>query len=1228
MKGHALRTAVITMVLVIKVLPLLSQNGLPRYGTEWKTVDRYQQQGLPKSALAEVRKIYALAKRDRQDAQLIRALIYMSILQSETREDNLLASIRELDREIQTAREPARSVLYSLQGDLYWGYFQQNRWKVYGRTRTEGNKSPDPATWDAAAFHRTIRTCYLRSLQDEKQLQQTRLEEFDAIIEKGNMRHLRPTLYDLLTDRALAYFENDERSISEPEQTFELNQIAAFAPAAEFSRYPFRSRDSLSLTYQALLLYQRWLQFHQNDPRPDAWIDTDLRRLSFVKNHSVLPDKKSLFMDALRRITDTYTDLPAAAEAWYRLAAQYEEDGITYKAFGDSTHRLDRLRARDICERVLRQKDSSEGRVHCQQLLRALKRPRFRFTMEQVNMPDKPFRTLVTYRNTDRLYFRLIPYPEKLKALLKDRADESYWSTLIATTSLRQWEQPLPQPGDLQEHSTEIRIESLPTGAYLLLASSTADFNIQSALLGARVFHVSSISYVNRDEHLFVLDRESGEPMTGATVQVWTERYDYAQNKYVRVKDIRLQSDSNGYVRLQRPADNARMSYLGRLFEITFRNDHFFPDDLVYDYSSYNQEENEPGETLTVHLFTDRSIYRPGQSVQFKGIVLTQRRKERSGTVRSGHSVQVLLRDANYRTIDTLALRSNDYGSFQGVFQLPSAGLNGSFQIYTATGNGSVSFRMEEYKRPKFYVEYEPVTGQYRVDDSLTVTGRAKGYSGNTIDGASVKYRVVREPRFPYPWLCRRWWQPPSEAREIVHGVTKTDKEGRFTIGFRAIPDASIDTRFEPVFDYRIYADVTDINGETRSGEGQVSAGYKSFVLETTLPSTAPADSFRQLTIRTRNLSGTYVPTQVTVTLMKLKAENRLVRDRLWDRPDQFVMNKSDYLHHFPYDLYANETDPFEWDQESILYKATEPSRADGSWILSGNRPLPGTYRLDITAVNERGEMVRDQHIIRLTNATGYPADQSDYLWTGNIRATVEPGDTAGLELGTSAGKIFVIEQVKKSRNEEVRFLFRSLSDKKLTVRIPVTEKDRGGFGASWMFVRHNRLWQYNQLFQVPWNNKELKMEYVSYREKTLPGAAEIWKLRITGAKKEAAAAELMAAMYDASLDQFTAHGWSPPSIWPYFYGLGQWNGHSNFTAVGSLVKDLPEPPLPSVEKNFDRLILSDQLTSTEYLDRRVVGLTAGAPPPTEEVRVMADSAAVTKNENEIVRQKEASVMK
>src|SRR5688572_2052902 len=253
----------LVILICIWITNVYSQTPVKTYQKEWKNVDDLiTKKKLPKTALAEVKKIYALAKKEKQDAQVIKTVVYMIGLQKETREENESLAINEIEKEIATSKEPVVSIFRSLLADIYLNYFQQNRWQLYDRTETKQFKKGDLKTWTATDFHQKISELYLLSIKNEKLLQQTKLKSYDEIILKGNVRHLRPTLYDLLAHRALEYFKNDERDIDKPSYAFEIGMASAFDPAADFITRKFVTRDTLSLQHKALLVYQELLAFH------------------------------------------------------------------------------------------------------------------------------------------------------------------------------------------------------------------------------------------------------------------------------------------------------------------------------------------------------------------------------------------------------------------------------------------------------------------------------------------------------------------------------------------------------------------------------------------------------------------------------------------------------------------------------------------------------------------------------------------------------------------------------------------------------------------------------------------------------------------------------------------------------------------------------------------------------------------------------------------------------
>jgi hypothetical protein len=776
------------------------------YEAQWKKVDELiQEKNLPKSALEEVKKIYTLAKNEKQDAQVIKSLVYMTNLQQENRGNNQVQAIKEIEKEIAINKEPAASILKNLLASLYWQYFQNHRWQLYDRTNTVNFNKDDIATWTIEDLHKKISELYLQSIKNDGLLKQTKLEPFDAIIIKGNVRHLRPTLYDLLAHSALDYFKNDERDIKKPAYAFEINQPEAFAPAAEFVNHSFATKDSLSLQHKALLVYQHLLAFHLKDKNPDALIDADIDRIEFVYNNSVNEEKDSLYVNALEDIINRFAGNRSSYQASYLLAAYYNQQASQYDPFKDSTQRYGRVKAKTILEKVV--KDSSaknEGWTNSYNLLQEINRKLFSFQIEKVNLPAQAFRALLKYKNLSSLNFKLIKADEELKKQMqRNDGEERYWSSLIKAASLRSWQQNLPATNDLQEHSVEIKIDALPIGEYFLLVSSSPQFDKKSSILGAQLFHVSNISYVNQGDDFFVLHRESGQPLAKANVQVYKQEYDYKTYKYTKTNIGSYLTDKNGFFAVQKTKDERSNGYF---LDITYQNDRLSLDEQFYNYYYYDyQNREEDDDAKKIFFFTDRYIYRPGQTVYFKGIAITKTKEGNQAA--TNYTTKILLEDANSEDIDSLTLTTNEFGSFSGKFQLPQNLLNGEFRIYDDEDENEYRFSVEEYKRPKFYVDFEKIKNTYKVEDTVTITGIAKAYAGNNIDRAKVSYRVVRQPRFIYPWLTRKWWLPPSQPMEISHGEIMTDKDGKFTIQFPAIPDKKIDKKLDPVFDYMIYAE-------------------------------------------------------------------------------------------------------------------------------------------------------------------------------------------------------------------------------------------------------------------------------------------------------------------------------------------------------------------------------------------------------------------------------------
>jgi uncharacterized protein YfaS (alpha-2-macroglobulin family) len=1146
-----------------------AQQKMKTYEKEWKQIDTlFQKNGLTESALAEVNKIYTEAKKEGNDAQVIKALLYQMGLQQMKEEDALKKNIAHLETETTTAKEPVKAILQSLTATYYWTYFQQHRYQLYNRTQTVNFKKDDIATWSTDDFHKKISDLFLASIANEKILQETKLEPFDAVIMKGNTRSLRPTLFDLLAHRALDYFKNDERNISKPAYAFEIDDDAAFADAKTFAKHHFTTSDSLSLQFKAIQLFQRLLLFHINDAKPDAFLDVDIERITFMNRYAVMENKAALYEQVLQQIINQYGLIPAATRAWYLLAAVHTDKAKQYNPLKSDSNQYEYLKAKEICEKVIAQPENSEGKVSCENLLQQILHQEVSVQTEKVNVPDQPFRAYVAWRNCSQLSFRVVKMNQKTRdAIGDDYWDDAYWKKLVQLPAVKNFNQPLPDTKDYQKHSTEIKIDALPAGEYALLASVNSNFDLSNNKLVVQFFYVSNIAYVTRDNDLFVLNRETGQPLSQAQVQVWYNSWDYNKRKYTDSKGQNGTTDENGYFKLIPAAQNNSGNY--RL-DITSGNDRLFLDDHLYNY--HYPEPVHTGEEKTAFLFTDRSIYRPGQTIYFKGILVNRNLQTHESSIVPNFATSILLSDANGQKVDSISVTTNEFGAYNGKLTLPTGLLNGEFSLTDVTTHNNIYFSVEEYKRPRFLVELNKPDGTYRLNDNIQVTGTAKAYAGNAIDGATVKYRVVRKVIMPL-WgyrYSKMIWPPYQRAEvEIAHGTTTTDVNGAFHISFKALPDKTIAKKDQPTFYYEVTTDVTDMAGETRSGNTQVSVAYQSLKLSIEMPEKMYTDSLKNIHLSSTNLSGVFEKTTATVSMYKLKTPDRVFRERYWPQPDTFVMSQDEYYRLFPYDVYKNENDPAHWAREQKIFEKTDTTQADSQFAVGSLQLTSGWYVIEAITKDKYGEEVKAVHYIQLYNQTVVNPLASGSIETNST--TLQPGDKAQYQVSTTVDNAFIIHELTKKDGKEEKSFF-TLNKNSKSFEVPVTEKDRGGFGVQIVFVKNNRMYTDSRTFSVPYTNKELHIAYETFRDKTLPGSEEKWKVKITGYKGDQVAAELLTAMYDASLDQFKPHSWEEPSLWDYYSAKQPWNGSSCFATAQSRERNINEGGAKYFAKSYDEL--------------------------------------------------------
>lgn len=1209
----------IFLILNFFALAASAQHTPDDYAANWQRVKKYEEKRLPTSALKEVDQIYRLAKKDKNEPQVIKSLLYKNLIYQSISEDATRNMIDTIELEITTSPEPAKSVLQSITAQLYENYVAYNRYRLYSISNTDEFKKEDIATWSLDDFRNKIASLYEASIQNPK-LRDILLDPFDAMLEKGNARYLRPTLFDFLAHRALNYFKSNDLDVNRPSYNFEINDPEAFAPAARFVNAAFETRDTSSLHLKALKTYQELIQFHMNDVKP--LVAVDLERLEFVNQYAIMPDKQQLYIAALKNIFSTYKD-ESVAEAGYKWAQAVKNitTGTDKKKEADNIKEV-----MNILNQVITKYPDSRGAKQAFNLLEQMKHPALSLTTEKVNVANTPFRALVSFTNLHTVYLRVIPVTKAQKEQIRNSdSQEEEFKKITALHFVKEWKQDLPNINDYLNHQAEIKIEGLKPGEYILLASTQKDFRTGKNSMSANFLFVSDISFINNGKHYFVLNRSTGQPMANALVKVMLRNYNYKTRKYNPVNVATLRSDKNGYFAIP---DSLPNNAYNMQLDISTPNDRLYLDDIqrTYSYnpyqdlSEYTTQKEMDENTATVFFFSDRSIYRPSQTIYFKGIGITKDLvTNKWKLLRQDSSITVYLYNANGQKIDSLQPAFNEYGSFNGKFTLPENQLTGSFRISSEEyPRRNLYFSVEEYKRPRFFAEFEKAKETYRINDTVSITGKAEAYAGSRIDGAQVTYRVVREARFLYPWYFWRKGFPRISPLEIVHGETVTDENGQFNIRFKAIPDASLDPSTDPVFDYRITADITDINGETRSTDILIPIGYKALNLQLSIANKATflAQELSQISVSATNLSGQPQKVRAAVSIYQLKSPNRTIRERLWNTPDTTVMSREEFLRYFPHDEYRDESNPEVWEKLSLVQQ-TKDTINGSSKIQLQKKLNTGWYMAQAESEDRYGNKVQDVRYFRVLQPEDKKVNLPDYLIAASENKNLEPGQTANTYIA-SASDVFLI-QIKdtiKTTSSEAKpeFNFYRLKNSLQTTSLPITESDRGGFGVLSFFVKDNRFFSTKFTVDVPRDNKKLDITFDTYREKTLPGSRETWNVKIAGYKGEKLAAEMLASMYDQSLDQFMPHSWAPMNIWPVYSSFNNWQGDQNFSFINSFDFSFNPPSKEIKNQTFDQFVYLEKYRWNTYMKRNV------ALAATSDMRV---SGGIS--EEAMVAQKEAA---
>lgn len=1093
-----------------------------KYEKEWAQIDSLERKGLPKSALEIVELVYNDARKTNNHNQFIKSLLYRLKYKNSNEEDAFENLIYEINTEISKAKFPANSIMHSILAEMYWMYYQNNRWRFYNRSTTVNFDLQDIKTWDLNTLADNVIKEFLLSVENKDSLQRAQIKDFTDILTRGTFPDsIRPTLFDFLANRAIETLSNQELTVSKPADYFEIKEDFYFADNHEFFNVPIKTKDTLSVNYYVVKLYQEILKFHFEERNIEAIIDADINRLDFVYSKSVHDLKDSLYLTALTELQKKYADNPYVTEVSYSIAQFYNQKSSTYNSLQKETNKFKwyKKQAIDICNSVIKRDTNTVVAQKCRYLLSSLTSKSVSFEAEHYIIPNENFAVKINYTNVQKSYLRIakLDFDKVQKYSENLYSYELYEKLLKSANTISEKEYELPNDGDFNSHSTELILDKLPLGLYMLIVSDNKDFSYDDKTISYQIFSVTDLSYFikNKDSHeydVYVVNRKTGHPLQNVKVNLYHRNYNYTARRYQLTKGGAFTTDINGYVKISSTEiKNENDFYL----ELASGNDVVFSDYSYYLYvDSYRERE-----TQRTHFFTDRAIYRPGQTIYFKGIQILEDGDKRE--IVTNYKQTVTFYDVNYQKISSLELTTNEFGTFSGTFEIPTGLLNGQMQISTPWGSKYIS--VEEYKRPKFEVKVNPLKGNYLLNEEIEIIGNAKAYSGAALTDAKVAYRIVREP------VWRGWWYSyyGSTTTEILSGECTTNEVGEYTVKFKAIPDLRFPENQEVSFNYTAYIDVTDINGETQSTQQNIRVGYVALDVSTNIVDRVTKDEPLEYTLLSRNLNYEEINSEGKIKIYSLKDIPQILKKRLWSQPDNKFYSKEEWNKKYSGNVYENEDDINNFAKDKVVYEQNYNTEKQKEFKISDiNKWADGAYVVEIESKDAFGNKINYEKRFTVYSEKSSKTPVQTFAWHVMKNYSFEPGENAEILIGSSKENVKILYELEQ-KGKIIKSEWITIDNEQKLIKIPIIEEYRGNVSAMFTFVIDNRFYTYNDIIYVPFTNKQIDIKFETFRNKLYPGENEEWKLVLKGRNGDKVAAEMMATLYDASLDNFQQNYWS-----------------------------------------------------------------------------------------------------
>lgn len=1069
------------------------QSSNPKIKALWESIVKKEQGYEVKSLAPEVKEVLDLSRKEKDYPSVLKALFYQAKIDIATKDDsefNVNEVFQVFEKERKTATGVYAAMLDAYQGQLYAIYKSENSYKFRNRTEQETDSATDVRFMTLSQLEQRIDNFYSSALTLLKKNSTVLVKDWKDMFvydKDSKVDFSNYTLYEAVRlDYASVLLNGLYGFVPQAEQ--DLNRDKAYKLIDEVKREVANRKNVDLVIYTALFeldFRYDWTATAKND-----------KYKQLLKDYPLNLDLSKAYLQFLYRQFEQTSE-----------NSEFKVEGTEVIAYAQKALRLFSLSA-----------DKGQLKMFTD-YQKLVTNPDLSVSTIQMLDVNETAPLNISYKNTDKVYVQVVKITEPVADYVfkydvhekegyqyistKDKVVDSY------TIDVKKYD-------DYKVHSTRIALKPLTMGRYAIM-TSTAPFDRlekDKDVVSYTEVSVSANVIILGENKLRAYNRTTGEPLVNKRIRVSNSISNKRDKNYWETV---ITTDSKGEHTLALDMQSSQRIYSIDGEDVFYRN---------YYYNPRKDKYSDDVESISSKLFTDRGIYRPGQTVYFKAILTEIKGLTEKVSTNVKYTVELV--NTNNEVINSIDAISNEFGSLQGAFALPASGKLGNFYIRVKGIGGSKMFKVEEYKRPKFEVTMDRVTESFQLNEKVSVKGSAVAFSGANIDKAKVTYKVTRATLWPYlPWY-RRMFMRYEKPELITQGETITDKDGKFVIDFTAIPANEKKDKDNPrTYRYVVNVEVTDVNGETHTESSSVTVGDRGVLLDLKVGANVTATDLETIKLNTTNLNGVDYSAKGEVAIYELKAPypKRMLNTGLRSGNKEEAYTYDEFVKLFPYLPYAQELDQATWKEGAQVFKASfDTAQAKELNWKDAAKLASGTYIVKGFVYDKDGEKVSVDKQVTVVNTNEKNRQVYDLLDVQGGDGVYKVGDKVTYSLQSGEENTIVVVSVISKESVVTQ---KTLKVGKKAVKFEVPIKDENTISVYFSAVKHNFYQNDRRLISVNNEIGKLNIEVGSFRDKLAPGQKETWTLTISGLDKDKVLSEVLAGMYDASLDEFASNSFA-----------------------------------------------------------------------------------------------------